>query len=205
MIYLCINKFPLQYLDHYEHDDEEHEFNNGEGVTDIGGMALLEFIEHTRSKGRRGLYDEYQEIKSCTGPRSKEEFERLFHTCCQFENISRNRYTDVHCYDHSRVSLGQSTTNAKGANNAKEQNIANDYINANFVDGYRQSNAFIFTQGPLNQTFSHFWQMIWEQKVLVIVMTTRTVEKHKNKCGQYWPDDVGSAPLGMLDVNISNS
>merc|ERR1712223_1967337 len=43
-----------QLSDHYEHDDEEHEFNNGEGVTDIGGMALLEFIEHTRSKGRRG-------------------------------------------------------------------------------------------------------------------------------------------------------
>ena len=41
--------------------------------------------------------------------------------------------------------------------------------------------------------------------MLVIVMTTRTVEKHKNKCGQYWPDDVGSAPLGMLDVHVSNS
>ena len=158
---------------------------------------MLEFIEHTRSKGRRGLYDEYQEIKSCTGPRSREEFERLFHTCCILENMSRNRYTDVHCYDHSRVTLGQIV------GNAQDPNVTNDYINANFVDGYRQSNAFIFTQGPLNQTFGHFWQMIWEQKVLVIVMTTRTVEKHKNKCGQYWPYDVGSAPLGIFDFLVS--
>ena len=58
------------------------------------------------------------------------------------------------------------------------------------------------TQGPLAQTVADFWQMIWEQKVLVIVMTTRTVEKHKNKCGQYWPDDVGAAPLGKLVLQI---
>ena len=162
--------------------------------TDMSGMPLLEFIEHTRSKGRRGLYDEYAEIKSRTGPRSQEEFNRLFNTCCNLENTTRNRYTDVHCYDHSRVKLGKKSD--EEATNNTATNVTNDYINANFVDGYRQKSAFIFTQGPLPKTFSDFWQMVWEQKVLVIVMTTRAVEKHKTKCGQYWPEDVGSAPLG---------
>ena len=29
---------------------------------------------------------------------------------------------------------------------------------------------------------------MWEQRVVVIVMTTRTVERTRTKCGQYWPE-----------------
>lgn len=29
--------------------------------------------------------------------------------------------------------------------------------------------------------------MIWEQRVCVVVMTTRAVERSRTKCGQYWP------------------
>lgn len=51
-------------------------------------------------------------------------------------NLTKNRYTDVLCYDHSRVVL------------AYEDGIElSDYINANFVDGYKQKNAYISTQG----------------------------------------------------------
>lgn len=28
---------------------------------------------------------------------------------------------------------------------------------------------------------------------MVIVMTTKTIERHRTKCGQYWPEDVGEA------------
>ena len=31
--------------------------------------------------------------------------------------------------------------------------------------------------------------MVWEQMVLLVVMTTRTVERGRIKCGQYWPGD----------------
>lgn len=53
-------------------------------------------------------------------------------------NLAKNRYTDVLCYDHSRVLLSQ-----------LDGDPTSDYINANFVDGYRQKNAFISTQGWL--------------------------------------------------------
>lgn len=51
-------------------------------------------------------------------------------------NLPKNRYTDVLCYDHSRVILSE-------LDNDKDS----DYIHANFVDGYKQKNAFINTQG----------------------------------------------------------
>jgi len=56
--------------------------------------------------------------------------------CSLRANLPKNRYTDVLCYDHSRVLLSQI-----------DGDPSSDYINANFVDGYKQKNAFISTQG----------------------------------------------------------
>ncbi|XP_036205465.1 tyrosine-protein phosphatase non-receptor type 9 isoform X3 [Myotis myotis] len=76
-----------------------------------------------------------------------------------------------------------------------------DYINASFMDGYKQKNAYIGTQGPLENTYRDFWLMVWEQKVLVIVMTTRFEEGGRRKCGQYWPLEKDSRiRFGFLTV-----
>lgn len=40
--------------------------------------------------------------------------------------------------------------------------------------------------GPLPKTSPDFWRMIWEQHCLLIVMTTRVMERSRVKCGQYW-------------------
>lgn len=60
--------------------------------------------------------------------------------CCYYRlasNLAKNRYTDVLCFDHSRVLLSQTDPD----------DPTTDYINANYVDGYKQKNAFICTQG----------------------------------------------------------
>ncbi|KIH47431.1 Protein-tyrosine phosphatase, partial [Ancylostoma duodenale] len=44
-----------------------------------------------------------------------------------------------------------------------------DYIHANWVDGYREPKKFILTQAPLGQTINQFWNMIWQEKCLVVV------------------------------------
>jgi len=50
-------------------------------------------------------------------------------------NKPKNRYANVVAYDHSRVIL-QPTEGVLGS----------DYINANYCDGYRRSNAYVATQ-----------------------------------------------------------
>ncbi|CAG2106474.1 unnamed protein product [Medioppia subpectinata] len=37
------------------------------------------------------------------------------------------------------------------------------------------------------KTFNDFWRCVWENNCCVIVMTTKTIERCCNKCGQYWP------------------
>lgn len=53
-------------------------------------------------------------------------------------------------------------------------------------------NLFIHsTAGPLPKTAPDFWQMVWDQQCLVIVMTTKTMERGRVKCHQYWESSVG--------------
>ncbi len=47
------------------------------------------------------------------------------------------------------------------------------------VQGYKQRNGYITTQGPLENTVSEFWRMIWEFKSKVIVMLCRLEEDGK--------------------------
>lgn len=63
--------------------------------------------------------------------------------------------------------------------------------------------AYIATQGPLTETSADFWQMVWEQGCVVIVMLTRLVENDVMLCHRYWPQE-GSELYHIYEVtNIS--
>uniref|UniRef100_A0ABM5G7I0 Receptor-type tyrosine-protein phosphatase F n=1 Tax=Pogona vitticeps TaxID=103695 RepID=A0ABM5G7I0_9SAUR len=105
-------------------------------------------------------------------------------------NKPKNRYANVIAYDHSRVILS-SIDGVPGS----------DYINANYIDGYRKQNAYIATQGPLPETLSDFWRMVWEQRTATVVMMTRLEEKSRVKCDQYWPSR-GTETYGLIQVTL---
>ncbi|XP_016405911.1 tyrosine-protein phosphatase non-receptor type 9-like isoform X2 [Sinocyclocheilus rhinocerous] len=135
-------------------------------------MCLAELMAHLNRAQRSGIYLEYEELR-------REQPPGTFTYALAAHNQERNRYGDVLCLDQTRVRL------------EARRNERSDYINASFMDGYKQKNAYIGTQGPLEKTYGDFWRMVWEQSVLVIVMTTRTDEGGRRKCGQYWPKEEG--------------
>ncbi|XP_034743196.1 protein tyrosine phosphatase receptor type Db isoform X20 [Etheostoma cragini] len=105
-------------------------------------------------------------------------------------NKPKNRYANVIAYDHSRVILS-SIEGVPGS----------DYINANYIDGYRRQNAYIATQGSLPETFGEFWRMVWEQHTANIIMMTKLEEKSRVKCDQYWPTR-GTETYGLIQITL---
>uniref|UniRef100_A0A8C1V2P6 protein-tyrosine-phosphatase n=1 Tax=Cyprinus carpio TaxID=7962 RepID=A0A8C1V2P6_CYPCA len=108
-------------------------------------------------------------------------------------NKPKNRYANVIAYEHTRVILPLT-----------DGIMGSDYINANYIDGYRKQNAYIATQGPLPETFGDFWRMVWEQRAASVVMMTKLEEKSRIKCDQYWPsrgtDTYGTVQVTLLDT-----
>ena len=40
----------------------------------------------------------------------------------------------------------------------------------------------------MKKTLVDFWHLIWQEKLVVVVMVTNLREGSKSKCEQYWPD-----------------
>uniref|UniRef100_A0A8C6MBT8 protein-tyrosine-phosphatase n=1 Tax=Nothobranchius furzeri TaxID=105023 RepID=A0A8C6MBT8_NOTFU len=143
---------------------------------------LAEHIELLKANDNLRLSQEYESID----PSQQFTWE---HSNLEV-NKPKNRYANVIAYDHTRVILAP-----------VEGILGSDYINSNYIDGYRKQNAYIATQGPLAETFGDFWRMVWEQRTASVVMMTRLEEKSRIKCDQYWPSR-GTETYGMVQVTL---
>eukprot|EP00069_Balaena_mysticetus_P016691 bmy_10012T0 len=113
------------------------------------------------------------------------------------ENKPKNRYRNILPFDTTRVILRDVEDSTPGA----------DYINANYIrsdpeekPGHGPGKVYIATQGCLPTTVAAFWAMVHQENTRVIVMTTREVERGRNKCFRYWPELHGSQEYGRLRV-----
>ncbi|XP_049275275.1 receptor-type tyrosine-protein phosphatase mu isoform X2 [Rhipicephalus sanguineus] len=93
------------------------------------------------------------------------------------ENKHKNRYADLLPYDDTRVIL-----------HALKSDPSSDYINANYINGYHKSKAYICTQGPVEKTVSDFWRMVWQEEICKFIMAANLVEDGKRKVERYWPE-----------------
>ncbi|XP_021232652.1 tyrosine-protein phosphatase non-receptor type 22 [Numida meleagris] len=145
---------------------------------------LLQNLERAQSKklNQEAFVDEFLKLKrQSTKYRSDKIYPTSTAECP--ENIKKNRYKDILPYDHSRVELSLITSDTDS-----------HYINANFIKGVYGPRAYIATQGPLPTTVTDFWRMIWEYKVLIVVMACMEFEMGKKKCERYWAE-VGDSSL----------
>ena len=131
--------------------------------------------------------------------------DRTTEVCDRAVNNGKNRYPDIRCYDQTRVKLTPLTTlpqlpdgpsspvaSSSSDNDSSDSNApcvidGSDYINANFVPGYKNRKMWICAQGPLERTIADFWRMIYEQGTNMIIMLTNLEEYNRVKCAQYWP------------------
>jgi protein tyrosine phosphatase len=106
------------------------------------------------------------------------------------ENVTKNRFRDI--VPLNNLARPYLVTYIPGAT---------DYINAVFVDGYRQKDAFIVTQMPMPQTLVDFWSMVYDHECKTIVMMNEFDSRDDTSCC-YWPEDVGSQQHGPFTVEL---
>nr|XP_046247130.1 receptor-type tyrosine-protein phosphatase C isoform X4 [Scatophagus argus] len=138
-------------------------------VEPIAAEVLLETYKRKLADEGRLFLAEFQSVPRIFSRYTVKEAKKPY-------NAPKNRYVDILPYDYNRVHL----TTGNGETGC-------DYINASFVDGYKESKKYIAAQGPKDETVSDFWRMIWEQQSSIIVMVTRCEEGNRIKCAQYWP------------------
>ncbi|XP_078393358.1 receptor-type tyrosine-protein phosphatase N2 isoform X2 [Cetorhinus maximus] len=148
-----------------------------------GHMILTYMEDHLRNKNR--LVKEWEALAAYQAePNTSSIADRE-------ENEKKNRSQLVVPYDHSRITLKVESSHSNS-----------DYINASpIMDHDPRNPAYIAAQGPLPATVADFWQMVWENGCVVIVMLTPLTENGVKQCYHYWPDE-GSNLYHIYEVNL---
>uniref|UniRef100_A0A672HB17 Receptor-type tyrosine-protein phosphatase alpha n=1 Tax=Salarias fasciatus TaxID=181472 RepID=A0A672HB17_SALFA len=164
-------------LEHYLYGDTELEVTSLES-------HLTKLYAPSPGAGCSGLEAEFKKLTSIKIQNDKMRTGNLP------VNMKKNRVLQIIPYEFNRVIIPVK----RGEENT-------DYVNASFIDGYRQKDAYMASQGPLQHTIEDFWRMIWEWRSCSIVMLTELEERGQEKCAQYWPSD-GVVVYGDISIEI---
>ncbi|XP_072898269.1 receptor-type tyrosine-protein phosphatase alpha isoform X1 [Hemitrygon akajei] len=164
-------------LEHYLYGDTELEVTSLES-------HLQKLYNRVSGSGCNGLEEEFKKLTSIKIQNDKMRTGNLP------ANMKKNRVLQIIPYEFNRVIIPVK----RGEENT-------DYVNASFIDGYRQKDSYIASQGPLQHTIEDFWRMIWEWKSCSIVMLTELEERGQEKCAQYWPSE-GTVSYGDITIEI---
>uniref|UniRef100_A0A4W4G1L6 protein-tyrosine-phosphatase n=1 Tax=Electrophorus electricus TaxID=8005 RepID=A0A4W4G1L6_ELEEL len=159
----------------------------------------LNKVADNSEKPKQGFWEEFEVLQQqeCKLLYPRKEGQRP-------ENKSKNRYKNILPFDTTRVEIREAEPDVPGS----------DYINScvntavsetHYIthEGGRhgdEGKVFIATQGCLQNTVNDFWKMVYQENTHVIVMTTKEMERGRNKCVRYWPDIGTAKEFGKVSV-----
>eukprot|EP00794_Sanderia_malayensis_P008055 gene8055-8918_t len=138
------------------------------GNTEMLAKDLPIMLKKYKNVGKDGMTHHEREFKKLLETCPEIKWEECS-TALQPENLRKSRSLNIIARDADRIVLKPDLT-APDAN----------YINAVFIDGYKDRNAFIVTEAPMDSTIPVLWRMIYEKGCRTIVTYP---------C--FWPADEG--------------
>ncbi|XP_052434710.1 tyrosine-protein phosphatase non-receptor type 6 isoform X1 [Carassius gibelio] len=185
-------------------------------------------MDGANKKIKAGFWEEFDALQKLETKVTKSRDEGM-----RPENKSKNRYKNILPFDDTRVILENADPNVVGSDyinanyvvvRARHKSQHNHkslkffllnhlfslllslsicLCSQNKLMDINYQKVYIACQGCLATTVNDFWQMVWQEKSRVIVMTTREVEKGRNKCVPYWPATEGdSKEVGRYVVTL---
>nr|CAG25446.1 putative tyrosine phosphatase protein [Toxoneuron nigriceps polydnavirus] len=134
----------------------------------LGALTPMQFLYYSKqSKFQQAIIEEFQKMSNL------KDNNTYYHYYLP-ENYAKNRLENSPCPDSSRVLLSGKT---------------DSYIYANYVyvASLDSEIGFIATQAPMENTIMDFWQMIWENSEIIVMLGN--MESHE--CYQYFSLKVG--------------
>ena len=140
-----------------------------------GSVLVRDFVAYCQLRRSKQRVNEYEFVKAITSGLKLPGERDSYNVALEKRNCELNQNSESVPYDFNRIKL---PNRADG----------NDYINATAIDSVsRLGRHWIVTQGPLQNTINDFWEMVWQEKSVIIVMLTKTFECIQVMCSQYWP------------------
>uniref|UniRef100_A0A3P8ZHI7 protein-tyrosine-phosphatase n=1 Tax=Esox lucius TaxID=8010 RepID=A0A3P8ZHI7_ESOLU len=177
-----------------------------DGKYDVGGGerfdTLTDLVDHYKKNPmveKSGIVVHLKQVINVFSVLQQQECKLLYprKEGQRAENKSKNRYKNILPFDTTRVEIREADADVPGS----------DYINANYIRSMHEEGRhveegklFIATQGCLQNTVVDFWKMVYQENTHVIVMTTKEMERGRNKCVRYWPDLNATKDFGKVSV-----
>lgn len=150
--------------------------------------AVVE-LEGKHGSGARSSEDEVTLEQQHADSSMKLDGYHPFSISAGVEKGHLNRYKNIWPYEHARVRVKELNSPTCG-----------DYINASHIQLRGAGKSYIASQGPLESTTEHFWKLILQENVNVIVMLTLLAEGGRDKCSNYFRTaDHGSISVRLIE------
>ncbi|XP_038068521.1 receptor-type tyrosine-protein phosphatase epsilon-like [Patiria miniata] len=143
----------------------------------------------TELKKKKKLAEEFEQLNTITPTPSRERCRNSMANT----NQSKNRFPRTLTLEGCRPFLMT----------PREDGMEYNYINASFVDGFKQRDFAVVTQAPLPNTVLDLWRLVYDYQISSIIMLNAP-DPDDTSCPQYWPDK-GSEEYGPFTVITTNT